>query len=350
MNPTQINLRKLNLTRRVIYLLVAVAVVVPCIIKIPLPGQPNHWAEEVFRRFEALKSGSRVLLSFDFDPSAQAEMYPMSKAVLRHCFRKGLVPVVMTHWPSGINLAKELCESASAENRETVAAALRKAPFPAPRASLIAFAGKQGLPPGVLRGVQYVLSQVQDRTYANLAELEKDRVFTRIPGNQLQAGQDYVLLGFRPGGSMLILQMGENLKGAFERDVDQRPTQSMPALQGINSLRDIDLAMDFAAGASVEMWIAYGSDRFNFPLAAGTTAVQAPDLYTWLQSKQLVGFLGGLRGAADYETLLEMPDEAIAGMPPQSAAHVLLVVLILGANVRMIAKRFTREPEDAPHA
>jgi hypothetical protein len=94
------------------------------------------------------------------------------------------------------------------------------------------------------------------------------------------------------------------------------------------------------------MWIAYGSDRFGFPLAAGTTAVSAPDLYPFYQSGQIVGFMGGLRGAADYETLVSLPGDATRGMLAQSATHLLLVVLILGANVRFLMGRFsTRRKE-----
>jgi len=155
-----------------------------------------------------------------------------------------------------------------------------------------------------------------------------------------------VFLGFRPGYQNLVLNMGESLKGAFTVDYYGKPTADMPALQGVDTLEDIDLAIDIAAGATVEMWIAYGSDRFDFPLGAGVTAVMAPDLYPFLQSKQLVGFLGGLRGAGDYEQLLEKPDDATRGMPSQSLTHLLLIVLIVAANARFIAGRFRRRAED----
>jgi hypothetical protein len=62
-------------------------------------------------------------------------------------------------------------------------------------------------------------------------------------------------------------------------------------------------------------------------------------MYPFVQSGQVVGFLGGLRGAADYETLLNKPGEATKAMPSQSAVHVLLVLLILGANVRLLVER-----------
>jgi hypothetical protein len=289
-SQSQAKLRKAGIIRRVIFVLVAVAVIVPYILKPQLPGEPNHWAEEVYKRVDTLKPGSHVLLAFNFEPSSQAELYPMVRAVMMHSFKKGVIPVLMTHLINAPNLMRQVVADSAAEAKKRW--------------------GKEVLP-----------------------------------------GKDYVNLGFRPGGEMLIVNMGENLKGAFDKDIDNRLTQDMPALKGLNSLRDLDLAMDFASSGTTQMWIAYGSDKFGFPLAAGTTAVQAPDLYIYLPSGQLKGFLGGLRGAADYETLLCRSDKiavqgpANKGMPSQSAVHVMLVLLILGANVRMIYGKFAGKRE-----
>jgi hypothetical protein len=285
-SQSQTKLRKAGIVRRVIFVLVAVAVIVPYILKPNLPGEPNHWAEEVYKRVDTLKPGSHMLLAFNFEPSSGAELYPMVRVVLMHCFKKGVIPVLMTHYTNALNLMKQVvAESADQAKKQW--------------------------------------------------------------GKDVQPGKDYVILGYRPGDEMLIVNMGENLKGAFDKDLDNRLTQNMPALKGLNSLRDLDLAMDFASSGTTQMWIAYGSDKFGFPLVAGTTAVQAPDLYIYLPpSGQLKGFLGGLRGAADYETLLCRSDNAAVqgpankGMPSQSAVHVMLVLLILGANVRMIYGKF----------
>jgi hypothetical protein len=133
--------------------------------------------------------------------------------------------------------------------------------------------------------------------------------------------------------------MGENLKAAFDKDFFGQPTQSMEALAGVSSLKNIDLAIDFAAGGTVGMWIAYGRDKFGFPLAAGTTAVSTPELYPFYDSKQIIGFMGGLRGAADYESLTKARGDATRGMVAQSAAHVLIVLLILVANIAMFVRR-----------
>ncbi|MFP4057957.1 MAG: hypothetical protein ACLF0G_13905 [Candidatus Brocadiia bacterium] len=264
-------LRRQAITRRVIYLLVAIAVIVPFLLRESMPVEPSRQAEDLFEAVEALPEGSCVLLSLDYDPQSKEELYPMSKALLRHCFRRNLRPLVMTHWITNLGLCKNLLESTAQE------------------------AGKV-------------------------------------------SGRDYVFLGNRPGWGNLILNMGENLKGAFDKDFYDQPTADMPALRGIHSLRDIPLVIDVAAGQTVEMWISYGSDRFGFDLGAGCTAVIAPDLYPFHQSGQLVGFLGGLRGAADYETLLEQPGDGVLGMVPQSVTHLLIVALIVGANIHFFAR------------
>jgi hypothetical protein len=241
-----------------------------------MPLTPSPKAKKLYDFVDDLEPGSHVLLAFDYDPSSEAELRPMSRAILRHCFKKDLIPIIMTHWQTGVGICKEESENAAAECEE-------------------------------------------------------------MWGKEKRSGRDYVLLGYKPGQTNLVLNMGENLKGAFPKDYYGKPTQNMQALKGVDSLKDLDMAIDLAAGATVDaIWIPYGSDRFGFPMGAGTTAVSAPDMYPFLDSGQLVGLLGGLRGAADYEELLEKSGDGMSGMMAQSAAHLLIIALILWANTKFI--------------
>ena len=276
----QDSLKRLILTRQIVYLLVATSIILPFLIKgISLPFEAEPESETFYKQLDTLPAGSHVLMSFDYDPPSKAELYPMTVALLRHCFEKDVIPIVMTNWPSGLGLFEKACEDVAAE-----------------------FADK---------------------------------------GDKKVSGTDYVFLGYRPSMTDLILNMGVDIKGAFTTDYYKQPTAAMPALEGVKSLRDIDLGVALAAGNTVELWMAYGSDRFGFPLAAGTTAIGAPKLYPFLHSGQLVGLLGGLRGAADYEKLIETPDIATSGMVALSGAHILLIALILGANIWYVVGRIT---------
>ena len=106
-------------------------------------------------------------------------------------------------------------------------------------------------------------------------------------------------------------------------------------------LKDFSFVFDFGAGDSLEFWwIPYGQEKHRFSFGGGCTAVMAPDLYPFLQSGQLVGLLGGLAGAAEYETLIGEPGQATVGMQPQSVTHLIIVLfIILGNTVYFLSRR-----------
>ena len=134
--------------------------------------------------------------------------------------------------------------------------------------------------------------------------------------------------------------MGENLYSAFPKDFYGNDTTTMPVLQGVDSLREINYLFDLAAGTTIEAWIAFGKEKYKFELGAGCTAVMGPDMYPFLQSKQLTGLLGGLKGAAEYEALVNKKANAVSGMRPQSVVHVIIIIFVIFGNViYFISKR-----------
>ncbi|MEK6662037.1 MAG: hypothetical protein AABY63_09180, partial [candidate division NC10 bacterium] len=73
--------------------------------------------------------------------------------------------------------------------------------------------------------------------------------------------------------------------------------------------------------------------KYGFELGGGVTAVIAPGLYPFLDTGQINGLIGGLRGAAEYEILIEMKGKGMAGMDAQSATHFIIIGLILLCNL-----------------
>ncbi len=161
-----------------------------------------------------------------------------------------------------------------------------------------------------------------------------DQAITSV-ANQYQKkyGEDYAFLGYKPGAASLIINMGENLYSAFPKDFYGNETSTLPVLQGVDSLRNLDFLFDLAAGTTIETWIVYGKEKYKFEFGAGCTAVMGPDMYPFLQSKQLVGLLGGLKGAAEYEALVNKKANAVSGMRPQSVAHVIIILFVIFGNV-----------------
>jgi hypothetical protein len=147
-------------------------------------------------------------------------------------------------------------------------------------------------------------------------------------------GVDYAFMGYKPGAAIVIINMGQDFRSAFPRDAGGVRTDSLEVTRHIRTLSDFGFVFDIAAGASIDgAWIPYGQEKYKFPLAAGCTAVMAPDLFPYLQSRQLVGLVGGLAGAAEYESLVDRPGTATAGMRPQSITHLIIIAFIALGNV-----------------
>jgi hypothetical protein len=162
-----------------------------------------------------------------------------------------------------------------------------------------------------------------------------ESIFVRVAKEMgKRAEKDYVFLGWSPGTGSLVIAMGQDLYKAFPSDNAKRPTLGMPVLEGVRNLRDVNYLISLAAGnPGIEMWYVFGKDKYRFEMAGGSTGVMAPGLYPFLRSGQINGLIGGLQGAAEYETLIGQKGTAVAGMDAQSADHFVIIALVLLCNV-----------------
>ncbi len=125
-----------------------------------------------------------------------------------------------------------------------------------------------------------------------------------------RSGDDYVFLGFQPGWSDLVINMGQDFKRAWPKDVEGRDTNLLTVTRNIHRLNDIDYLIDFAAGSTIDgLWIPFAVQRYDVLMAGVCTAVMGPDLYPFLDSGQINGLISGLAGAAEYEALVMRPNE-----------------------------------------
>jgi hypothetical protein len=156
-------------------------------------------------------------------------------------------------------------------------------------------------------------------------------------------GTDYVNLGYKVGYQLVILQMGDSLPSTFPKDAHGRSTKTLPVMRGLRNHEDIQLVIDLASGDTPRTWVLYWHQQFNkAALAIGVTAVMAIDYYPFLDTGQVVGMLNGLRGAADYEKLINHPDKAMLGMAAQSIAHLAIILFVILGNIGYFALRAKR--------
>lgn len=146
-------------------------------------------------------------------------------------------------------------------------------------------------------------------------------------------GIDYVNLGYRPGYRAQMVGMGREIRDFFASDYKGTPVGQIPLMQSIHNYNDIDLLVGLEAGQAGDEWIQFAGARYGLNIIIGATGVIAPDMFHYMQARQIKGLIGGLQGAAEYETLVKHAGTGIAGMVAQSYAHLLLLGFIIIGNV-----------------
>jgi len=318
--------KMLNIDRRWIFLAIGVVSIIPFLVGIGMPITTTTEVESIFDYVNELDKEDAIFISFDYAPGTQAENTPMAVAVMRHAFYND-VPVFMTAYPPlGHGMA---------------IGALDYVTNPA---------------------LSVFYQRVSFEEWADFREAgitDKDELVAawENDGNELPEnasgwvfeGRDFALLGYAPVFSLVILGMTASIEAQYPQDTYGNPLSEMPMLREHKSLREIDLALTTAGSSACRAWIVYGREKIGLPVAFGVTAVMATDYYPYIQSGQIIGQMGGLRGAAEYEVLLfengitETTGKAFTGMDVQSAAHLLIILLIIMGNIAFFAGGFNKK-------
>lgn len=166
-----------------------------------------------------------------------------------------------------------------------------------------------------------------------------DRVNNAIaPGMDAVYGEDYVNLGYRPGQAVVVNSLARDIHATFPEDVTRTKVASIPMMKDIKSIEDIDLVISLSAGdPGLRTYIEQIGAQYPVTITGGVTAVSVPGMLPYLQSGDLVGLLGGMRGAAEYEVLVERPGLGLGGMDAQSVTHLTIIAFILIGNIAYIA-------------
>ena len=285
-------LDRLNvLDRRWIFLAMAIAVALPILLGIGSDESPSPPTKRLFDRIEELPEGSRILMSIDFDPNSAAELAPMALAFTRHsCLRHHKIYFV-TIWGTAI--------------------------------------------------------PILDSTIKTVVQNEFGE-----GEHPYKYGVDYVNLGFVAGEAVAISQLTSDIRKARPQDVQGTNLDSLPMMENVTSLQDMQLIITPSAGfPGAKEWVQYAGTPYKIPLAAGCTGVQSTQMFPYYPD-QLVGLITGIRGANEYETMLAarypVPYAEMSRRPaslrggPQRWAHRLMIGLIMLGNAIHFANRYRR--------
>jgi hypothetical protein len=71
----------------------------------------------------------------------------------------------------------------------------------------------------------------------------------------------------------------------------------------------------------------------DIKLLAGVVNVSVPEVMPFYTSGQIDGLTQGLRGAAEYELLVNKPGSAVAKMDAQSLGHLAIILFVIIGNI-----------------
>jgi len=280
-----------NLDRRIIFLLIGLAVLIPLIkpnwVKLPIKIDNN--TQIVYESISDLKENDKVLLSFAYGASTKPEVHPMAIALLNHLFSKGIKVYIVSLWPEGPIMA------------------------------------------------QQAMSTVKNSGLFNIND-----------------GTDYVMFDYKVGGFVVIKGIADNFRELYKQDDNGNSIEDLEIMNGVYSVEDFDFVFDFSAGVPGNAeWVQYACDPKNVSLSSGCTSIMVTDAIPYVESGQLKGILAGMPGAAEYEQLVYeymikeqlnnnkyinknveiQKGKAFARMSAQSVAHLLMVILIIVGNI-----------------
>jgi len=157
-------------------------------------------------------------------------------------------------------------------------------------------------------------------------------------------GEDYVNLGYKAGNEAVMVLMGQSIASTFPRDIRGGVTADYPIMKKVRNYSSFPLLVSISSGyPGTKEYVQQVQGRFHIRMIAGVTAVSAPEYYPYLQSGQLLGLLGGMAGAAEYEKARGESGGATRGMVPQSFAHLFVAFCILAGNgVQWLKRREAR--------
>lgn len=165
-------------------------------------------------------------------------------------------------------------------------------------------------------------------------------------------GIDYCFFGYRYGGYLLVMGMGENIARTLPTDFYGTPVDSLPMMRYIKNYDNVGVVLCLAGSAVVNTWITFAGVQYHANIAAGLTAVSAPDYYPYLQTGQLVGQLGGMKGAAEYEQLIVERGYAThkglasRAMNAVTGSHLMIMALIVMGNLAfLVGRKSQKKPE-----
>jgi hypothetical protein len=263
-----------RLDPRWIFVAFLIAVSIPIIQPLGLPIKIGENTRRVYRAVDELPDGSLVVLTPDFSYDNRGELLPMLEAFLKHLLSKDVKVISVGFYGATSPMLME--EAMRSVGLENY-------------------------------GKEY--------------------------------GVDFVNLGFLVGAEPTIAAFGQDTHALVKVDYYGTPISEIPIMEYLHDAGDIDLEISLAAGMNYpELYLRQWQTTFGTKVTGGSVGLIYAPLSPYIATGQLEGYLPSLRGAAEYELLIQKPGSAIVGMDSQSLVHIVVIVAIIISNIGVLGE------------
>jgi hypothetical protein len=284
----------MKLDRRLIYILVALALALPLLQGFTVPPARMVSAEKVFQAVEETQVGENevAFVALDFGPGTAAESLPQAEVVVEHLMRRR-IPIVFF---SMYVLAEPFLES--------------------------------------------------------VPQRVAERLMKELPSERWEYGKDWVNIGFRSGGYLILqsIPKSENLVELFKKDARGNSLADYPISKNFKKLEQVKLLAEFTGlVGALDTYIQFFQKKEYKPVFVhGCTSIVIPEAFVYLDSGQIKGLLEGIAGAAWYSKLLQnkfsdrVPDRSQVINTGLGVAHLVIIALIAFGNLSVLVAKWRR--------
>ena len=161
-----------------------------------------------------------------------------------------------------------------------------------------------------------------------------DKLLNSVNKHDKVYGEDYILLGWVPGGKDVGgAALANDIHGVFAKDFYGNEINSFQMMDSINDHEDIDLIIDIDWGSGTEAFLYQWVAPHGSKLLAHLTGQMSPTFEPHYNAGNIVGLIIGVRGAAEYELLANRPGIGVATTDVLSTSHLLTVLLVIVGNI-----------------
>ena len=152
-------------------------------------------------------------------------------------------------------------------------------------------------------------------------------------------GEDWVYIGLIAGGEPSVAALADDLHSVIKADYFGTPIDQIPLLQRVKGAKDISLVISSDTGDYGWFYVRQWNSRYGTPVAEIGIAMIYSEFIPYYRAGQVVGLLKGVRGGAEYETLIKYPGEGIQRMDALNVSHLLTIFFIILGNLGYFATR-----------